>query len=45
MYSNKFISVLFSILFALAAVAAPQPEPQLGPESIFHLYFFKKNML
>lgn len=29
MYSKIFILVLFSMLFALAAVAAPQPEGQL----------------
>lgn len=40
MYSKIFVSVLFSILFALAAVAAPQPEPQLN--GIFHLLFLTK---
>ena len=28
MYPKIFVLVLFSILFALAAVAAPQPDPQ-----------------
>ena len=39
-----FVSVLFSILFALAAIAAPQPDPLLVERSggIFHLHFFKK---
>ena len=43
MYPKIFVSVLFSILFAVAAVAAPNPEPQVA-ECIFHLHLFNKYM-